>query len=72
MRRNGSSRQEPDAFTAFVERMGNLDGHFERAMVTFLDIYPQFWKGATHFYHADILPYWRKRKGLEHQARIGT
>jgi hypothetical protein len=32
---------------AFVERMGDLDGHFERAMVTFLE-YPQFWKGATY------------------------
>ena len=59
-------RQEPDAFTAFVERMGDLDGHFERAMVTFLE-YPQFWKGATLFCHADTLPYWRKRKGLPHQ-----
>ncbi len=59
-------REEPDAFTAFVERMGNLDGHFERAMVTFLE-YPQFWKGATLFCHADTLPYWRKRKGLPHQ-----
>jgi len=55
--------KEPEAFTAFVERMGNLDGHFERAMVTFLEC-PQFWKGATHFCHADNLPYWRKRKGL--------
>ncbi len=59
-------RQEPDAFTAFVETMGDLDGHFERAMVTFLD-YPQFWKGATLFCHADTLPHWRKRKGLPHQ-----
>jgi hypothetical protein len=55
--------KEPEAYTAFVERMGNLDGHFERAMVTFLEC-PQFWKGATHFCHADSLPYWRKRKGL--------
>jgi hypothetical protein len=59
-------RQEPDAFTAFVESMGDLDGHFERAMVTFLK-YPQFWKGATLFCHADNLPYWRKRKGFPHQ-----
>jgi hypothetical protein len=40
-----------------------MDGHFERAMVAFLD-YPQFWKGATLFYHADTLPWWHKRKGL--------
>lgn len=57
---------EPDAFTAFVKRMGDLDGHFERAMVTFLE-YRQFWKGATLFCHAGTLPYWRKRKGLPHQ-----
>jgi hypothetical protein len=35
-------------------------------MVTFLD-YSQFWKGATRFYHAYTLPYWRKRKNLPHQ-----
>ena len=57
-------RQEPDAFTAFVERMGDLDGHFERAMVTFLDFPPQLWKNAMYFHHADTLPWWRKRKGL--------
>lgn len=34
-------RDEPDVFTSFVERLGGLDGHAERAMVTFLD-YPQF------------------------------
>ena len=38
----------------------------ERAMVAFLE-HPEFWKGATLFYHADSLPYWRKRKGLPHQ-----
>jgi hypothetical protein len=59
-------RHEPDAFTAFVERMGDLDGHFERTMVTFLD-HPPFWKGAMRFHHADVLPWWRKRKGLPHQ-----
>jgi hypothetical protein len=41
-----------------------LDDHCERAMVTFLD-HRQFWKGATHFYYADNLPYWRKRKAVE-------
>jgi hypothetical protein len=60
-------RQEPNAFTAFVERMGDLDGHFERAMATFLD-YKQFWKGAMHFHHADSLAHWRKRKGMPHQV----
>ncbi len=34
-------------------------------MTTFLD-HRHFWKGATLFYHADTLPYWRKRKNLPH------
>jgi hypothetical protein len=54
---------EPQARTAFVEKLAALANHFERAMVTFLD-HNQFWKGATRFYHADTLPYWRKRKNL--------
>ena len=51
---------------AFVKKLAVLPNHFERAMITFLD-HNQFWKGATHFYHADALPYWRKRKNLPHQ-----
>ena len=35
-------------------------------MITFLD-YNSFWRGATLFYHADTLPYWRKRKNLPHR-----
>ena len=35
-------------------------------MVTFLD-HNVFWRGATLFYHADTLPYWRKRKNLPHR-----
>jgi hypothetical protein len=52
--------------TEFVEKLAALDNHYERAIVTFLD-HPKFWKGATLFYHADTLPYWRKRKNLPHQ-----
>lgn len=59
-------RQEPEAFTAFMETLSELDGFFERAMVAFLD-YRQVWRGATMFYHADTLSWWRKRKGLPHQ-----
>jgi hypothetical protein len=58
-----------DARTAFVEKLAALSNHFERAMVTFLD-HNQFWKGATRFYHADTLPYWRKRKNLSHQPAV--
>ncbi len=59
-------RETPEAHTELVEKLAALDSHAERAMVTFLD-HPEFWKGATLFYHADTLPYWRKRKGLPHQ-----
>ena len=57
---------DEDARTAFVEKLAALSNHFERAMVTFLD-HNQFWHGATRFYHADTLSYWRKRKNLPHQ-----
>ena len=57
---------DPDARTGFVENLAALSNHYERAMVTFLD-HNQFWKGATRFYHADTLPYWRKRKNLPHR-----
>jgi hypothetical protein len=52
-------------FVTFVEDMAELPNHFERAIITFLD-HHQFWRGASHFYHADTLPYWRKRKNLPH------
>jgi len=42
-----------------------LASHSERAIVTFLDHF-EFWEGATLFYHADSLSYWRKRKNLPH------
>ena len=54
------------ARTEFVEKLAALANHYERAMVTFLD-HNRFWKGSTLFYHADTLPYWRKRKNLPHQ-----
>ena len=60
-------RETPDALTSFVEMMSALPNHYERAMITFLD-HNTFWKGATRFYHADRLPYWRKRKNLSHQT----
>ena len=56
---------DPAARTAFVEKLAVLSNHYERAMLTFLDHRP-FWKGASLFYHADSLPYWRKRKNLPH------
>ena len=56
-----------DEFTAWVEELSALPSHYERAMATFLD-HSSFWKGATRFYHADTLSYWRKRKNFPHQA----
>lgn len=56
-------RENPDAFVSLVETLSALPSHYERAMVTFLD-HKAFWKGATRFYHADTLSYWRKRKNL--------
>ncbi|MBK6323534.1 MAG: hypothetical protein IPF38_15620 [Burkholderiales bacterium] len=58
-------RGDPAAHTAFVEKLAALANHYERAMVTYLD-HNAYWKGATRFYHADTLPYWRKRKNLPH------
>lgn len=55
--------REPEARSAFVEKLGALASHYERAMVTFLD-HKAFWKGASLFFHADSLSYWRKRKNL--------
>ena len=56
----------PEDRKAFVTRLAALSNHCERAFVTFLD-YPQFWRGAALFHHADTLAYWRKRKNLPHQ-----
>ncbi len=57
--------KDTDARNEFVGKLAALSNHFERAMVTFLD-HNQYWKGSTLFYHADTLPYWRKRKNLPH------
>jgi len=59
-------RETPDALKSFVEMPSALSNHYERAMITFLD-HNIFWRGATRFYHADMLPYWRKRKNLSHR-----
>ena len=56
-------RETPAQLTPVVEMLSALPNHSERAMVTFLD-HKDFWKGATRFYHADTLSYWRKRKNL--------
>jgi len=57
---------EPDQLTDFIETLSALPNHYHRAMVTYLD-HGECWKGATRFYHADTLPYWRKRKNMGHK-----
>ena len=59
-------REDPDDLMSFIEMLSALPNHYERAMITFLD-HNTFWRGATLFYHADTLPYWRKRKNLSNQ-----
>lgn len=59
-------RETPKALMSFVEMLSALPNHYDRAMITFLD-YNTFWRGATRFYHADTLSYWRKRNNLSHQ-----
>ncbi len=56
-------QMDEDDFTAWVEKLSGLPSHYERAMLVYLD-HNACWKGATRFYHADTLSYWRKRKNL--------
>ena len=58
-------KADPNALTQFIESLSALPNHYHRAMSTHLD-HQKCWKGATRFYHADTLPYWRKRKNLGH------
>jgi hypothetical protein len=60
---NWQMQDTPDELTSFVEKLSALSNHDERAMVTFLD-HNNCWRGATLFYHADTMHYWRKRKNL--------
>ena len=50
---------------AFVEMFSGLPNNHARAMTLFLD-YPECWRNAARLYHADTLPWWRKRKGFPH------
>lgn len=60
---------DPDALTEFIETLSALPNHYHRAMLTYLD-HRGCWKGATSFYHADTLSYWRKRKHMGHQPAV--
>ena len=54
---------KPGAHAAFVEMFTALPNNHARAMTLFLD-YPECWPNASRLYHADTLPWWRKRKGF--------
>ncbi|NMM08707.1 MAG: hypothetical protein HHJ16_00310 [Polaromonas sp.] len=58
---------DPNAANGFAEMLAALTSHYARAMVTYLD-HNTFWRGARHFYHADTVSHWRKRKNLPHNA----
>lgn len=60
-------RADAEAFDHFTVSMAALPNHYERVMATFLD-HSHFWRGATRFYHADSLPYWRKRKNMRYNV----
>lgn len=66
---NEQQGDKPEMLTAFIKAFAALPNHYERAMHTFLD-HHAFWRGATLFHHADQLPYWRKRKNMEHSQAV--
>lgn len=57
----------PETLSGFIETLSVQPNHYHRAMLTYLD-HRECWRGATRFYHADSLPYWRKRKNMGHKA----
>lgn len=59
-------RETPEDLAGFIETLSALPNHYHRAMVAYLD-HAECWKGATRFYHADTLAYWRKRKHMDHK-----
>ena len=59
-------RKAPEALASFIETLSALPNHYHRAMVTYLD-HIDYWRGASRFYHADTLAYWRKRKHMGHK-----
>jgi hypothetical protein len=56
----------PEKLTGFIDALSAQPSHYHRAMLTYLD-HAECWRGATRFYHADSLPYWRKRKNMGHK-----
>lgn len=59
-------RDFPEKSAEFIDAMSAQPSHYYRAMLTYLN-HDECWRGATHFFHADTLPYWRKRKNMGHK-----
>ncbi|HBH27051.1 MAG TPA: hypothetical protein DDX54_06595 [Rhodospirillaceae bacterium] len=63
-------RENPKACDDIVAALSALDSHQNRAMTVYLD-HRELWRGATKFFHADSLSYWRKRQNMDHSpARV--
>lgn len=60
-------QDNPEKLAKFIETLSVLPNHYHRAMITYLE-HNECWKGATRFYHADTLTYWRKRKYMGHNC----
>lgn len=54
---------DPDGLKGLPEILANKSNHFDRAFCVFLD-FPEYWKGAAQFFHADSLSQWRKRNNM--------
>jgi hypothetical protein len=59
-------QENKDDLISLIETLSAMPNHYERAMITFLD-HHTLWRGAMHFYHADTLSYWRKRKNISNR-----
>ncbi|MDD2762230.1 MAG: hypothetical protein PHH11_18280 [Methylomonas sp.] len=55
-----------ETLAAFIDTLSAQPSHYYRAMLTYFD-HGECWRGATRFFHADSLPYWRKRKNMGHK-----
>ena len=64
-------RDDPQARDNLVATLSDLNSHQDRAMAVYLDHHDVLWRGATRFYRADTLIYWRKRKNMgNNPARV--
>jgi len=59
----------PEKLTEFIDALSAQPSHYHRAMLSYLD-HAECWRGAIRFYHADSLPYWRKRKHMGHNPAV--